>query len=101
MTITMHSSKMCLCAVPCVVAQPCPTLCNPTDCTPLGSSAHKDSPGQNPGGGSHALLQEIFPTQGSNELPYCKQTLYHLSHQGSPKFVSNSQLIKTTKENTS
>ena len=29
------------------------------------------------------LLQEIFPTQGSNPgLPHCRQTLYHLSHQG-------------------
>ena len=28
----------------------------------------------------------IFPTQGSNlGLPHCKQTLYHLSHQGSLK----------------
>ena len=39
--------------------------------------------------GSHALLREIFPTQGSNPgLPYCRQILYHLSHQGSPKIVS-------------
>ena len=28
---------------------------------------------------------EIFPTQGSNPgLPHCRQTLYRLSHQGSP-----------------
>ena len=33
----------------------------------------------------HALLQGIFPTQGSNPgLPHCRQILYHLSHQGSP-----------------
>ena len=32
----------------------------------------------------HFLLQGIFPTQGSNPgLPHCRQTLYHLSHQGS------------------
>ena len=32
------------------------------------------------------LLQEIFPTQGSNlGLLHCRQTLYHLSHQGSSK----------------
>ena len=31
------------------------------------------------------LLQGIFPTQGSNPgLLHCRQTLYHLSHQGSP-----------------
>ena len=31
----------------------------------------------------HFLLQEIFPTWGSNPgFPHCRQTLYHLSHQG-------------------
>ena len=30
--------------------------------------------------GCHSLLQEIFPTQGSNPgLPHCRQTLYHLN----------------------
>ena len=34
----------------------------------------------------HSLLQEIFPTQGSNlGLLHCMQILYHLSHQGNPK----------------
>ena len=33
----------------------------------------------------HALLQGIFQTQGSNTgLLRCRQTLYLLSHQGSP-----------------
>ena len=33
--------------------------------------------------GCHSLLQEIFPTQGSNPgLLHCRQVLYHLSHQG-------------------
>ena len=42
------------------------------------------SPGKNTGMGSHALLQEIFSTQGSNPgLPQCRQILYHLRHQGS------------------
>ena len=32
-----------------------------------------------------SLLQGIFPTQGSNPgLLHCRQTLYQLSHQGSP-----------------
>jgi len=36
--------------------------------------------------GCHALLQGIFPTQGLNSgLPHCRQILYHLSHQGSPR----------------
>ena len=43
-----------------------------------------DSLGKNTGVGCHFLLQEIFPTQGLNPgLPHCRQTLYHLSHQGS------------------
>ena len=34
--------------------------------------------------GCHFLLQEIYWTQGLNpDLPHCRQTLYHLSHQGS------------------
>ena len=34
--------------------------------------------------GCHFLLQGIFPTQGLNQgLLHCRQTLYHLSHQGS------------------
>ena len=49
-----------------------------------------NSPGRNTGVGSHALLQVIFLTQGSNAgLPHCKQSLYHLSHQGKP-FTSHS-----------
>ena len=36
------------------------------DCSLPGSSVHGDSPGKNPGVGCHALLQGIFPTQGSN-----------------------------------
>ena len=34
--------------------------------------------------GCHALLQGIFPTQGSNlDLLHCKQILYGLNHQES------------------
>ena len=44
-----------------------------------------DFPGNSPGVDCHFLLQGIFPTQGSNPgLPYCRQRLYHLSHQGIP-----------------
>ena len=66
------------------VAQLCPTLCDPMDCSPPGSSVH-------------GVLQErilewvaipfssrVFPTQGLNlGLLHCRQILYHLSHQGS------------------
>ena len=46
--------------------QSCLTLCDPMNCCPPGSSVHEDSPGKNTGVGCHALLQGIFPTQGSN-----------------------------------
>ena len=42
-----------------------------------------DFPGKNTGVGCHFLLKGIFPTQGLNpDLPYCRQMLYSLSHQG-------------------
>ena len=70
----------------CLIAQSCLTFCNPMDCSPPGSSIHEDSPGKNTGVGCHALLQGIFPTQGSNPgLPRSRQILYHLRHQGSHK----------------
>ena len=50
----------------CLVARSCPTLCNPTDYSPPGSSVHGDSPSKNTGMGSHSLFQGIFPTQGLN-----------------------------------
>ena len=68
-----------------LVAQLCPTLCDPMD--PM-SLCPWDSPGENTGVGCHALLQEIFPTQGSNPvLLYYRQILYHLSYQRSPGFM--------------
>ena len=45
-------SQFCLCATPWTVAHQAPLW---------------DSPGKNTAGGCHALLQEIFPTQGLNE----------------------------------
>ena len=47
-----------------------------------------NSPGQNSRVGSHSLLQGILPTQGLNAgLPHCRQILYQLSHQGSPRIL--------------
>ena len=57
------------------------------DCSPPGSSVHEDSPGKNTGVGCQALLQGIFPTQGSNPgLLHCRWILYW-SHQGSPRIL--------------
>ena len=78
------TAPMCVCLL-CLVAQSCPTLCNPMDYSLPGSSVLGDSLSKNTGVGCHALLQGIFPTQGSNPgLPHCRPILYHLSHQGSP-----------------
>ena len=62
--------------VPCCAVlnfQACPTLCDPMDCSPPGSSAHGDSPGKNTGVDFHALLQENFLTQELNwGLLHCR-----------------------------
>ena len=49
----------------CLVAQSCPTLCNPIDCSLQGSSVHGDSPGRSTVVDCHALLQGIFLPLGS------------------------------------
>ena len=79
-----------------LIAPLCQILCHPMDCNSPGSSAHEHSPGKNTGVGCHALLQEIFPTQGSNPgLPHCGHILYHLSQPGSPFIHCQSkQVIK-------
>ena len=70
------------------VTHSCLTLCNPMDWSLPGSSVLGDSPGKNSGVDCHALLQGIFPTQGSNpDLPHCRWILYHLSHQGIPTIL--------------
>ena len=68
-------------AMLCLVAQSCPALCDPMDCSPPGSSVHWDSPGKNTGVGCHALLQgmaqslvpkQLFPhLAGSENHPRC------------------------------
>ena len=55
----------------CLVTQSCPTLWDPIECSLPGTSVHGDSPGNNTGVGRHALLQGIFPTQGSNPRLSC------------------------------
>ena len=70
----------------CLVVQSCRTVCDPVDCStpPPRLLCLWDSPGKNTGVGCHFLLQGIFLTQGLNlHLLHCRQTLYHLSHQGS------------------
>ena len=55
------------------------------DCRPPGSSVPWGSPGKNSRVGCHALLQEMFPYQGSNpHLCIGRHILYHWHHLGSP-----------------
>ena len=66
------------------VAQLCPTLCNPMDCSPPWNFL-----GKNTGVGCHSLIQGIFLSQGSNlGLPRCRQILYLLSRQGNTFNIS-------------
>ena len=69
---------------PCVlVAQSCPTLCSPMDCSPPRLLCPWDSPSKNTGAGSHSPLQGSSWPRDWIQVS-CMQTLYHLSHQGSP-----------------
>ena len=54
--------------------QSCPALCDPMDCSPPGSSVHGILQAKNTGVDCHALLQGIFPTEGSN------LRLFHILH---------------------
>ena len=55
---------------------------------PHGLYSPWNSPSQDYGVSSLSLLQGIFSTQASNPgLPYCRQILYQLSHEGSPRIL--------------
>ena len=68
-----------------LVAQSCPTLCNPMGCRPPVSSVQSISQARILEWVAVHFSRGIFPTQGSNpDLLHCRQILYLLSHQGSP-----------------
>ena len=89
MYLSIHTC-VCVCVCVCVlVAQPCPTLCNPMDCSPPGFSVQ--------GILQVRILEWVAlsfsgrsaqprdQTQGLNPgLPHGMWILYSLSHQGSP-----------------
>ena len=77
-------------------------LCNPMDCNPPGSSVYGDTSAKNIGVGCHALLQGIFPTQGSNSslLHWVDSLLSELPGKTisySPQFTILHSPIKATK----
>ena len=76
-----RSCTVCACSV----AQSCPTLCDPMDCSWPGSSVHGDSAGKNTGVSCHFLFQGNLPNPGIElRSPALQEDFfYHLSHQGS------------------
>ena len=84
--VCMHSGLCC--AVLCLVAQSCLTLCDPEDCSLPGSFVH---------GILQARILEWIampssrgssqPRDQTQTLPHCRQILYCLSHQGSPRLL--------------
>ena len=55
---------------------------------PLALYSPWNSPGQNARVGNLSLLQQIFPTHGSNSsFPYCRRMLHQLSHKGSTDMI--------------
>ena len=71
------------------VAQSCPTLCDPMDCSLPGSSVHGIFQARALEWVAISSSRGISPTQGLNlGLPHCRHTLYHLSQDcqwSSPK----------------
>ena len=93
----------------CLVPQSCPTLCDPRDCSPPGSSVHGDSLGKNTGVGSNTLVYSVLKwvaisfSKGSswirNRTGICyisftgRYILYQWCHLGSPINVSHIGII--------
>ena len=77
-----------------LVAQSCPTLCDPMDCSPPGSWVHGILQARILEWVAISFLQGIFLAQGSSPgFLHCRQTLYLLSHQGSPMLTIISKII--------
>ena len=69
----------------CLVTQSWPTLCDPMDRSPPGSSVHGIFQARILEWVAIPFSRGIFLTQGSNQgLMHCRWILYYLIHQGSP-----------------
>ena len=79
--------EACVCVHVCSVAKSCPTLCDPTDCSPQAPLS-MGFPRQEDWSGLPFLFQGIFPTQGSNLCLLCllhwQMVSLPLSQLGSP-----------------
>ena len=82
------SSKTCSQTVLVLVAHHVRLFAIPLDCSPPGSSVHGILQARILEWVAVPFSRGIFPTQGSNMgLTHCRQILYHLSQQESPKVV--------------
>jgi len=90
---------MCVCVCVCVcthlVAQLCPTLCDPMDCSPPSSSVH---------GILQAKILEWVAMPPPGDLPgvnlcllHHRRILYPLSHLGSPN-TSHTRFLKRVRQ---
>ena len=82
-----------------LVAQLCPTLWDPMDCSRPGFLCRWDSPGKNTGVGCHFLLQGIVPTQGLKglHLTPCLLKALHLPLFFLPPFILSYFLLYSIK----
>ena len=82
----------------CSDIQLCPTVCNPMNYSPPGSSVHgMKIPGKNTGMGCHAILQGNLSDAGIETMspasPALQAESLPLSHQGSPLTLTCSDEI--------
>ena len=76
------------------VAQLCPTLCNPMDCSPPGSSVHGILQARILECVAISFSRESSLAQGLNLcLPHCRQNFCQLSHEGSPAYYPYPKVI--------
>ena len=80
----------------CFTAQSCPILYDPIDCSLPGTSVHGDSPGKNIGLSCRALLQGIFPTQGSTQVFHISGRFFTVWASREAHACSNFSLIVIT-----
>ena len=68
----------------CLVTQLCPTLSNPMDCHPPGSSVHRDSPGKNT---EWLAMPSSLSSQprDQTQVSCVAGGFFTVSHQGSQK----------------
>ena len=67
------------------VAQSCPTLCDPMDCSLPGSSVQGILQARRLECVAISLSGDLLIEGLNPGLLHCRQILYHLSHQGSPR----------------